>query len=167
MNRSFAIICTFAAALLAGCNKDDAAKLEQTAKEAADKAGTAVAEGFAAATEKATEAMKSVEGGPEMLKSISDTFGSAEKTLAGVKDSETARAAGPAMDEMIAKIQGLSAAAEKLPAEAKTALAPMIEAGIAKLKELYEKVKSIPEVETVIKPKFDELVAKVSALAGK
>lgn len=153
--------------LLAGCNKDDAATLEKSAKEAADKAGAAVADGLTAATEKAIAAMKNVEGGPEMLKSITDTFDSAEKTLAGVKDSETARAAGPAMDEMIAKVQGLSAAAEKLPAEAKSALAPMVEAGIAKLKELYEKIKAIPEVETVIKPRFDELLAKVSALAGK
>ena len=161
------MISTIAAALLAGCNKEDTAKLEDSAKKAAEKAGTAVAEGLTAATEKATAAMKDVEGGPEMLKSITDTFDSAEKTLAGVKDSETARAAGPAMDEMIAKLQGLSAAAEKLPAEAKSALAPLVEAGIAKLKELYEKFKAIPEVETVIKPKFDELVTKVSALAGK
>ncbi len=159
-------LCICLAVALAGCNKEETKNLETAAKNAAEQAGNAVADGFAAAKEKATEAVKNVEGGPDLLKNIGDSFASAEQSLAGIKDSEMARAAGPALDDVSTKIQGLAAAAEKFPAEAKTALAPMIEAGVAKLKELYEKDKAIPEVEAVVKPKLDAIVAKISSLVG-
>jgi cation transport ATPase len=152
--------------LLAGCNKEDQQNIQKAAENAAEQTKNTVSDGFEAANEKATAAMKSVEGGPEMLSGLTQTFEGAEKAVKGIKDTETAKEAGATIDQLDEKLDGLIASSDKWPAEAKTAIANLSESGLAKLKELIEKVKSIPEVETVIKPKLDAISAKIKSLTS-
>jgi hypothetical protein len=166
ISRSFVISCCCAALSLAGCNKEDQKNVQQAAKNAAEQTKNTIADGFEAANEKATAAMKSIEGGPEMLSGLTETFEGAEKAVKGIKDTETAKEAGSTIDQLDKKLDSLIASADKWPAEAKTAIANLSEAGLAKLKELVEKVKSIPEVETVIKPKLDQIAAKIKSLTN-
>lgn len=112
------------AATLAGCNQNPAAKVKETAdkvSDAAKSASEALGKDFEAATKKAASALEGVAGGPEMLKDLTGLFGSAQKTISGVTSVDTARAAAPGLDSLLAKI---------------------------------------------VKPKLDEFIAKLNALAG-
>lgn len=149
---------------------DAAAATEKAADSvaaAAEDAKKALGDGFAAASEKAHAALKDVAGGPELMKKISDFFSSAHASLAEIKDEASAKTASPKIDELIAKAGDLGAMTEKLPEEAKTAVKAVIDSGLKALNELETKIMALPGVETVIKPKLEELSAKIEALVAK
>jgi hypothetical protein len=132
------------------------------AKQAAD----ALGEGFSAAAEKASSALASVEGGPEMLTKVKEFFTSATQSLTKIKDEATARAAIPDLEELEGKISGLADMTAKLPGEAKTAVSGLLESGVDGIKSLVEKIMAIPGVESVVKPKMDAIMQKLTALTS-
>jgi len=149
---------------------DDASKKAgnglSEAKDKAQEAMDALGKEFTEATGKAKSALEGVNGGPELLQNITDLFASAQKSLQGVTNSETAQAAKTQLGELSGKVEGLSKQLEGLPEEAKTAVSGLIEKGIAQLKALSDKVMAIPGVGETIKPQLDALMEKLAALKG-
>jgi ElaB/YqjD/DUF883 family membrane-anchored ribosome-binding protein len=133
-------------------------------KEAAEGAERTLEEGLTAVSEQASAAVAGVAGGPEVLKHVTDFFGSATKALQGITDSESAQAAATDLTELHERVDGMAQGIGDLPAEAQAAIKKVIEKGLAGLKIVAEKVEEIPGVETVVKPKVDELMAKLEAL---
>jgi hypothetical protein len=112
---------------------------------------------------KAKDALASVEGGPEMLKNVSDAFSKITEAIKGVTDKDSAAAALPKLNGLADSFGGMTDMFGKLPDGAKTAVAGVFTSAIAELKPLLEKVMALPGVEAVIKPAIDALMEKLAA----
>lgn len=143
---------------------DAAEDAKAAAGDAVDAATTAMKEGFDAVSAAASEALKGVEGGGELLKKVTDLFGSATKDLQGVTDVDTGRAALPKLHELTGSLEGLKATIDKLPAEAKAAITSVIDKGVEQLEALAHKVMDIPGVSDVVKPEVDKLIQGIKDL---
>ena len=130
----------------------------------AQNAADAFEEGFATAAKKASSTLEGMEGGSELVKEVTDLFGSAKEAITSITDKASAQAALPKLSDLGGTIDELGGIVGKLPSQAKSAIAGMIESGMNLLKALAEKVMAIPGVQSVIKPKLDELMDKLSSL---
>lgn len=153
------------AAQAASDAKEAAHEAKEAATQAVDAAKTSMKEGLDAVSAKASEALKSVEGGGELLKKVTDLLGSASTSLQGVTDVDTSKAALPKLTELNGSLASLKATIEKLPAEAKTALASVIDKGVEQLEALSKKVEALPGVSDVVKPEVDKLIQGIKDLA--
>lgn len=142
------------------------------AKAAAEKATDAVADAASGAVEavkgnmdellgKATEALKDVAGGSDMLAKVKDLFGTASTTLSGITDEATANAAVPEITKLTESFGGLSEAFSGLPDAAKSAVGNIFSSALGDLKPVVEKVLAIPGVDKIIKPAVDALMEKL------
>lgn len=135
--------------------------MASSAKEMGSKAMEAT--GMKDLLSKATESLSSVEGGADMLKGITDSFGEITKTLGAVKDEATATAALPQLSKLAETFGGMTDKFGGLPASAKTAVAGIFESSLGELKPMLEKLLAIPGVEAILKPAIDALMAKLGA----
>jgi hypothetical protein len=146
----------------------DAAKTAGDAASTAGDAAKGAVEGlgqeFSSAATSAQDALKGVEGGPDIYNQVTEVFTGAKDSLQGVTNSETAQNAATKLDELGGKIDGLTEKIKSLPQGARTSLVGMIEKGIAQLKPLADKAMGLPGVENILKPKFDAFVAKLEEL---
>jgi uncharacterized protein YukE len=169
---------------LAGCSQEAKSKVDKAKKAAANaaestknaagelagKAGEAVEgaqESLQSAATAAADALKDVAGGPELLKKVTEFFGSAGTALKGITDVESAKAALPKLGELTASTDELSKLMANVPEAAKSALSGVWEKGVVELKALVEKTLALPGVESVLKPAVTELLDKLAAIAGK
>ena len=106
-------------------------------------------------------------GGQELLTKVTDFFGSVTKSLQGITDVDSAKAALPKLEELTGSTDSLSQAIGALPEGAKSAISGVVEKGITELKALVEKIEAIPGVSAVVKPTIDKLMEKLSTLAVK
>ena len=74
-------------------------------------------------------------------------------------------AAAAKLGELSTGAEGLGESIKQLPEEARGAVGGLIAQGLVQLKALVEKASSIPGVADVMKPKLDELMAKLTALS--
>lgn len=152
-----------AAAIAAGdAAKDAGTAVGDAAKDATDR----VSAGFSAVTEKASETLKSVEGGGAMLTEIKEMFSSAMETLRGITDKASAEAALPKLEELNTKAEQMAESTAKFPEEGMSAVGKVVEAGIEELKALADKLMSNPEIQEVIKPKVDALIDNLKKMTG-
>jgi hypothetical protein len=86
-------------------------------------------------------------------------------TLSSITDADTAKAALPKITDATTKIDGLSALAAQLSADARKAFAGEIAAAVGVVKDQMDKVAALPGVGDAVKPAFDGLKAKLDALA--
>lgn len=175
-----------------GCTPEAAKKAEETnkevvsaakdaaesAKDAAQSAASAAQDAASAAKEmakdaaaaaglddlykKATDSLASVEGGEAMLKGIQESIGKITTTLASVKDSDTAKAAAPAVTQLTETFGSMSESFGKLPDAAKGVVANIFQAASKDLKPMIDKVLALPGVEEVLKPALEALLAKLN-----
>ena len=139
----------------------------ESAGEAAKEAGAKLSEGFAAATDKAATALKGIDGGGELLTKVKDFFSSAQETLKGITNKESAEGAAEKLGDLEGTLEKIGETTAEMPEEARMAIAAMIEQGTAHLKALMEKLSERPEVREVIKPKWDALMEKLKSMSGK
>jgi len=165
------LFVTSSVLFVAGCN--EAEKAGEAVKDAANEAGEKVGEageklsdGFSEAVEKASSALKDIDGGSEILTKAKDFFASAQTTIKGITDKASAEAAMTKLGDLDGAIDSLGEMAGKLPETAKTALSSVIDQGIKQLNALVEKIKEMPGVSDVIKPKMDELIEKLRGMLG-
>lgn len=151
------------AAASAGMAAKDAAA---AAAEATKEAASALGGEFSSALTSATAALKDVPGGSDALKKVTEIFTSAQTALAGATSSETAHTAMDKLAEVEGKVDGAMESLKSLPAGAKTAIASLVEKGVAHLKTLVEKVKGLDGVDEAIKTKLDAFLTKVESLKG-
>lgn len=146
-----------------GCSpeaaKDMANKATETAKDAAAEATSGAADLMG----KATEALTGVEGGSEMLKQVTEMFGTLTKTLGGVKDADSANSALGEITKLTDGLGGLTEKFGSLPDAAKSAVAGIFANSLGDLKPIVEKVLAIPGVEAILKPAIDALMTKLDA----
>lgn len=170
--------------LVAGCGKAEVEKAKDAANKAADEAkaaaesakdsatdaasaaSDALSAGFTAAADKAAKALEGVEGGGALLAELKEMFTSATSTLEGITDKATAEAAVAKIEELGTSADKMAESAAKMPEEAMTAIGGVVESGIEQLKALVEKLMANSEIQEVLKPKLDELMAKLQKLAG-
>ena len=165
------LFATSSALLVTGCN--EAEKAGEVVKEAANEAGEKVSEagekisdGFSDAVETASAALKDIDGGSEILTKAKDVFASAQTTLKGITDKASAEAAMAKLGDLDGAIDSLGELTGKLPETAKTALGGVIDQGVEQLKALFDKMKDMPGVSDVIKPRMDALIEKLSGMIG-
>jgi len=137
--------------------------------DAAEKAGDAknqIAAGMSGLVEKASEQLKSVEGGEQMLKKVTTYINSAKEALSNVDNTETAQTAAAKLEELEGSLEGVPEKFAALPEGAKSALAGVIEKGREALQQLAQKIDENPEIREVIKPKIEQVMQKLSSLTG-
>lgn len=133
-------------------------------KEKASDALGALGGEFGEALTKATDALKNVEGGSEIATGLGTLFKDAQSALGDITSGEAAQAAVDKLSALAPSVEGLSEKLKALPAEAKTAIAVVIEKGVAQLKTLVDKVKGLDGVSDTVKTKLDEFLTKVETL---
>ncbi len=138
----------------------------ESAGELAKEAGDKLSAGFSAAAEKAASALEGVDGGSELLTQVKEFFSSAQETLKGITNKESAEAAVSKLGDLDRAIAKIGDMMGKLPESAQASIGPMIAAGTAQLKALIEKVEEIPGVRDVIQPKLAELMDKLKSMSG-
>lgn len=135
--------------------------------DAAKDAGSGLMSGVSDAADKASDELKKVEGGSELLNKVTGFFESTGSALKGITDGESAKAAMSKFDEMGGMLDKLGDSVADLPEEAKSAIGNVVDKGTEGLKALADKTLAIPGVSDVIKPKVDELMGKLSDLRSK
>lgn len=138
----------------------------ESAGELAKEAGDKLSAGFSAAAEKAASALEGVDGGSELLTQVKEFFSSAQETLKGITNKESAEAAVSKLGDLDGAIAKIGDMMGKLPESAQASIGPMIAAGTAQLKALIEKIEEIPGVRDVIQPKLAELMDKLKSMSG-
>jgi hypothetical protein len=169
-----AAVAAIVFSISAGCSPEDASKMANdaannaaaTAGDVADAAAGAASDAGAGMSDlmgKATEALASVEGGSDMLKKVSEMFGSATSTLQGVTDVNSATSALPELTKLTDSFGGMTELYGKLPDAAKSAVAGVFQSSLKQLEPIIAQVLAIPGVESVLKPAIDALMSKLSA----
>ena len=170
MMRSISVFASLATALAVsmGCTPEATNKIEKMGTEDASTAKSAAgdmadATGMSDMLSKAKDALSSVEGGSDMLKSVTETFAKATSTFKGVTDADSATAALPDIDKLTESFGGFSEMFGKLPDVAKTAVIGVFTSALGDLKPILDKVLAIPGVESILKPAIDAMLAKIGS----
>lgn len=162
----------------AGTADEAARSTEQTAEEAtgdvegaADEAAQSTERAAEEATESADQMAQSAEdataaltvGGVNLGEEIGTTVSDATSALEGITDKASAEAALPKLQAAETKLDELSPDVEKLPQNAKEALASLLDDSLPELKDLASKVEGMEGVGEVVKPTLDSIMAKLEA----
>jgi hypothetical protein len=132
--------------------------VQNAAQQAADK----VAMTTARVTEGARQLM--VEG-VDLGSEINGVFASTTKTLQGITDTESARAALPTLNKIQGQISSLTGQVDQLPAEGKMLFAGMVDKALPGLQALVDKLNAMPGVGEVLQPALKPMMEKLSAWA--
>jgi hypothetical protein len=103
--------------------------------------------------------------GVNLANQFNSSIDTLKSTLPGITDAAAAQAALPKINEATAKLNDISARAEKLSPEARSALAKLIAAAMPAINQMCDKVIATPGVGDVAKPAIDDLRAKLDSLA--
>jgi len=170
MKRSMSmfVLLVAAVAIPMGCTPEATKKMEsmggQAASKAKDSAGDMVkTTGMSDMLSKATGALASVEGGSEMLNSVTETFAKATSTFKGIIDVDSATAALPDINKLTETFGGFSDMFSKLPDAAKNAVSGVFTSALGDLKPIIDQVLAIPGVEAILKPAIEALLGKIGS----
>jgi Bacterial protein of unknown function (DUF937) len=105
----------------------------------------------------------SVPDAAQFSKNLTSVYSSATEALAKVKDTESAKAALPQLEELQTKVDGLKATWDKVPAPARSSIAAIMDTNLGKLKKLIEPLLANPTIKEVLQPILDQIVAKLEA----
>jgi hypothetical protein len=133
--------------------------------EAASKASEALGERFTKATEQASESVKNIKGGPELVQKLSAVIPSLQQTLAGITDKESAQKALPKLEELQGTVSKLSGQFDGLPEKAKQTVGDLVQKGMSGLQPLVDSVLTLPAVQS-IRPKLEAIMNQLKSLKG-
>jgi hypothetical protein len=115
--------------------------------------------------EAAQKAQQLVVGGVDIGKQVTGAIGNATAALESVTDAASAETALPKLNDVVAEIDKVTAAAGQLPAEGKAALAAVVSGVLPAINALIDKVLAIDGVGDVLRPVLEPLKARLAALA--
>ena len=95
---------------------------------------------------------------------ITDTFKTLTDTLGGIKDTASAEAALPKLQDLGPKLDAAKTTMQKLGDAGKATIKALVQSSLSKVKELVEKVLALPGVSDKIKPVVDSIMAKLGEL---
>jgi hypothetical protein len=132
--------------------------VQNAAQQAADK--------VAATTARVTESTKQLMvGGVDLGSEINGVFANTTKTLQGITDTESARAALPTLNKLQGQLSSLAGQVDQLPAEGKTLFAGRVDKALPGLQALVDKLNAMPGVGEVLQPALKPMMEKLSAWA--
>ena len=143
---------------------DQAGQAAQQAKEAAKQATAAAGDAVKAASDAVQATTATVAGGVDVGAQLKELLAQTSTTLAGIRDQASAEAALPSLQDVQAKLDGMTARVEQLPAEGRGMLAGAVNAALPGLKELAAKTETMPGGAT-IKPTLDAMLGRLEAWA--
>jgi hypothetical protein len=154
-----------------------AAEVENAGQEAVAEVEQAAEEGKAAVENTAEDAKSSIEdalGGVEGLdlsnvdptKQLNSLADGLNKTLEGITDVESAKAALPKLEEANLGLDKALGLLEKIPEAVRPALAAQLKTHTATITETIQKVVAIEGVGEIVKPVLDQIVAKLERVSS-
>jgi hypothetical protein len=134
----------------------------ETVQDAAQQAADKVASTATQVTESAKQLMVA---GLDLGSEISGVFDNTTETLQGITDTESARAALPALTKLQDQLSSLAGHVEQLPADGKTLFAGMVGKALPGLQDIVDKLNALPGVGEVLQPVLKPMMEKLTALA--
>ncbi|MDG3003160.1 DUF937 domain-containing protein [Paludisphaera mucosa] len=113
-----------------------------------------------------TDAAVTIPSVDEVTKSLSDVYTGATQALVDVKDVATAETAAPKLTDLGSKLDLVKPLWDKLPAEAKAAVAKVTVDHLDTFKALVAKAVELPGVGDKLKAILDALVAKLAGFTA-
>ena len=101
-------------------------------------------------------------GGLDIGKQVTDSLNNLRSILSGITDVASAQAARGPLQEITTQIERYDERFSEMPAEQRAALAAFVNAQMATLNPLFDKVLAIPGVARVLKITLDVLRQKVA-----
>lgn len=114
----------------------------------------------------AVSAAKGMVEGDGITDQLKGLFNSAQTSLGGITDVESAKAAIPQLTDFSGKLDGITAMADKLPEAAKPIFNSVVQGGLGQLRPMLDKAMAIPGVDAVLGKVIDPLKEKLTALGG-
>jgi hypothetical protein len=105
-----------------------------------------------------------VSGATAATGQLTSAFDVLKTTLGGVKDADSAKAALPKLQGVVGSLDQITALADKLPADARKALAGTVGGLSPSIDGLFKTVLALPGVSEILKPVIDALQGKIAAL---
>ena len=106
-------------------------------------------------------------GQVDLGRQITGALDTAAKSLKGVTDVASAKAALPQLKEAVSQLDQVSGLAGQVPAEGKKVLAGMVGSATPGLQQLIDKSVAIPGVAEVLKPTLDTLKDKLRSIGAE
>lgn len=103
--------------------------------------------------------------GVNLASQVNSSIGTLKAALPTITDGASAQAALPKINDAIAQLDGITARANKLSPQARSALAKLIVAATPAIDQMCDKVLATPGAGTFAKPAIDNLRAKLDMLA--
>lgn len=97
---------------------------------------------------------------------VTKFFTSVTETFNSVKDAASAQAAVSKLQDAGTQLDAFKKTFETLPAAGKETITALVRTGLDKLKELASQALALPGVQELLKPAYDQLVAKLESLAA-
>ena len=135
-------------------------ELESAAGQAVD----GVADGVALAWEKASSAVKSFEGGKEMMGSMQEMYGSAKTALSEVTSEESAMKAKAELDKLSEKMEEWKPQFSEMSEEAKAGAKRFFDLVAEKLSSMAERLNENEWVNEILRPKLREVIEQLKSL---
>ena len=104
--------------------------------------------------------------GGDVTGQLKGLFSSAQSSLGGITDVESAKAAIPQLTDFSGKLDGITAMADKLPDAAKPMFNSVVQGGLGQIQPMLDKAMAIPGVGAVLGKVIDPLKEKLAALGG-
>lgn len=104
--------------------------------------------------------------GDNALATMTGVFKKANKTLRGIKDVDSAKAAVPEIEEITNSVGAVGKVLGSVPAPAKEQIKKAIVDFAPKFQGMAEKAMAIPGVQPIIEPKLNELVNQLDGFGG-
>ena len=143
---------------------EEAAEATEQAAEATQEAAEETAAGAQESLTEAQTAALTV-GDVNVGQELTDIVGNAEELLQGITDVASAEAAVPALNDLNAQLEELSAPVGQLPEDAKKVLADVLGDRVKELKTLADSVTSREGVGAVLTPVLEPIMAKLDSWA--
>ena len=108
-----------------------------------------------------------VAGGGDVVGQLKGLFNTAQTSLGGITDAESAEAALPALTDFSGKLDGITSMADKLPEAAKPMFNSVVQGGLGQMQPMLDKVMAIPGVGSVLGGVIEPLKEKLAGLSGE
>jgi hypothetical protein len=105
-----------------------------------------------------------VVGGVDVGKQVNDSLNSLRSILEGITDVASAQAASRQLQNVIAQIERFDVLFPQLTVEQRTAFAGIVNAQMATINQLFDKVLAIPNVAQVLTPTIASLKLKLAVI---
>jgi hypothetical protein len=103
---------------------------------------------------------------PQLSGDLAGMVSSLTETLTGIKDSASAEAALPKLQDIDSKLDAAKSTMERMSDTAQATIGSLVKAALANLRGVVDRVIAIPGVGDKVKPVVEAIMGKLTNLAG-